>query len=128
LSDTAFTDISAAKATLLITDFENKSTVIPLIPIEPNFHGIQGHITIGNVNNISMQLEGEWLFDLPSARFEIDVVRYQAFLDFLEKHRISKSLIKKYRNPSKLLMSDVIRLLLCLLMIFMMIIRFVFLH
>jgi hypothetical protein len=76
LSDTAFTDISVAKAILLITDFENKSTVIPLIPIEPNFHGIQGHITIGNVNNISMQLEGEWLFDLPSARFEIDVVRY----------------------------------------------------
>jgi hypothetical protein len=70
-----FTDISVARATLLITDFENRFTVIPLVPLS-DFYGIQGHITIGGITNIQSMLSGEWLFDLESTQFDTDVVRF----------------------------------------------------
>jgi hypothetical protein len=72
----SYEDISVAKATLLVTDFENKMTVIPLIPLENDFYGIQGHITIGSVQNITSLLAGEWIFDLEAAQFDMDVIRY----------------------------------------------------
>jgi hypothetical protein len=73
--DTNFTDISVARATILVTEFENKFTIIPLVPLT-DFYGIQGHVTIGNVTNIQTLLSGEWLFDLTSARFDVDIVRF----------------------------------------------------